>query len=96
MLAELICASAFAIELTRAMSGNTLSWAYVFEWPFLGAYAIYMWHKLLRDDDAPREVPTTNSPHEAQRLRDYNDYLSRVHGAVAPPSNPHTDESVDP
>jgi len=25
-------------QLTRALSGNTLSWAYVFEWPIFAGY----------------------------------------------------------
>jgi hypothetical protein len=34
-------------QLDRATGGNELSWAYVFEWPFFAAYAIYMWWRLL-------------------------------------------------
>jgi hypothetical protein len=34
-------------QIDRATSGNELSWAYVFEWPFFAAYAIYMWWRLL-------------------------------------------------
>ena len=58
-LAEAICASAFVIELTRAESGNTLSWAYVFEWPILGAYAIYVWRKLASRPRAEPPPPAT-------------------------------------
>jgi len=36
-------------QLTRALSGNTLSWAYVFEWPIFAGYAVYMWWKLTHD-----------------------------------------------
>jgi hypothetical protein len=35
--------------VTRALSGNTLSWAYVFEWPIFGGYAVFMWWKLIHD-----------------------------------------------
>lgn len=42
-----LCAGAFIVELGRAQSGNSLSWAYVFEWPLLALFAIYMWWKLL-------------------------------------------------
>jgi len=42
-----LCAGAFWFELGRAVRGNGLSWAYVFEWPLLGLFAIYMWWKLL-------------------------------------------------
>jgi len=34
-------------QIYRATGGNELSWAYVFEWPFFAAYAIYMWWRLL-------------------------------------------------
>ncbi len=43
-------------QIDRAASGNELSWAYVFEWPFFAAYAIYMWWRLLHavpDGTAP-------------------------------------------
>jgi hypothetical protein len=42
-----LCAAAFWFELGRAEGGNELSWAYVFEWPLLAIFAIYMWWKLL-------------------------------------------------
>jgi hypothetical protein len=32
-----------------ALSGNSLSWAYTFEWPAFGLYAIYMWWQLIHD-----------------------------------------------
>ena len=43
-------------QIYRATGGNELSWAYVFEWPFFAAYAIYMWWRLLHavpDGTAP-------------------------------------------
>jgi len=42
-----LCAGAFWFEIGRAERGNALSWAYVFEWPLLGMFAIYMWWKIL-------------------------------------------------
>ncbi len=39
-------------QVTRALSGNSLSWAYVFEWPIFAAYAVYMWWKLTHDHPA--------------------------------------------
>ena len=32
-----------------ARSGNTLSWAYTFEWPLFGLYAIYVWWRLIHE-----------------------------------------------
>jgi len=84
VLAEIICVTAFAFELSRALSGNTLSWAYVFEWPILGLYAVYMWRKILHEDRVERTSPQSSpAPEEVDpRLSAYNDYLSRVHGAA--------------
>lgn len=42
-----LCAAAFWIELKRALGGNALSWAYVFEWPLLAVFAVYMWSRFL-------------------------------------------------
>jgi hypothetical protein len=42
-------------QVYRATGGNELSWAYVFEWPFFAAYAIYMWWRLLHA--APDATP---------------------------------------
>ena len=49
-LGLLLCAAAFWFELGRALGGNALSWAYVFEWPLLGGFAIYMWWKVVHPD----------------------------------------------
>ncbi len=36
-------------QLGRALGGNTLSWAYTFEWPLFAGYAIYIWWQLIHD-----------------------------------------------
>ena len=43
-------------QVTRALSGNSLSWAYVFEWPIFGGYAVFMWWKLIHEDPAATDV----------------------------------------
>jgi hypothetical protein len=50
-LAVLVAACALLCDwqVHRALSGNSLSWAYVFEWPFFAAYGVFVWWKLLRD-----------------------------------------------
>jgi hypothetical protein len=47
-------------QLTRALDGNTLSWAYTFEWPLFAGYAIYMWWQLIHDQ--PTVVTRRASP----------------------------------
>ena len=45
-------------QVQRVGEGNTLSWAYVFEWPIFTGYAIYMWWKLVHDQlDAQTGAP---------------------------------------
>ncbi len=36
-------------QLDRALAGNTLSWAYTFEWPLFAGYAVYVWWQLVHD-----------------------------------------------
>ena len=50
LLGLAFCALAFWFELRRALGGNGLSWAYVFEWPLLGAFAVYMWWNIIHPD----------------------------------------------
>ena len=62
-----LCTIAFLFELSRAERGNALSWAYVFEWPLLGLFAIYMWWKILHPGftiKRPREKPAVAPEHE--------------------------------
>jgi len=42
-------------QVSRAVGGNTLSWAYVFEWPLFAAYAVYMWWRFVHEaaEDTP-------------------------------------------
>ena len=61
-------------QLERATSGNSISWAYTFEWPLFGGYAIYVWWQLIHDtptvfnrgrtDVAGGEGGTTIDPHD--------------------------------
>lgn len=85
LLAEIICIPAFIFELSRAMGGNTLSWAYVFEWPILGTYAIYVWHKLLKEERGELESrPVSHNNQHDQQLDEWNAYLAKVHGLPPP------------
>jgi hypothetical protein len=77
---EILCVTGFIFEFLRARSGNSLSWAYVFEWPIFGAYAVFMWRKLLKEERdegiASKEVGVTRSD---ANLDAYNEYLRQVH-----------------
>lgn len=81
VLAELICIPAFIFELSRALSGNELSWAYVFEWPVLGLYAIYMWRKMLHDEREEGVVKDVVVQPDDPELQAWNEYLSKLHSS---------------
>src|SRR5664279_2856586 len=52
-----VCGVAFWFEIRRALGGNGLSWAYVFEWPLLAVFAVYMWWTVLHGNRPTRRPP---------------------------------------
>ncbi len=77
-LAEALCWTAFGFELDRALTGNRLSWAYVFEWPLFSLYALYMARKMLREERSAPVAPPADPAEDAARAA-YNEYLRTVH-----------------
>jgi hypothetical protein len=83
-------------QVERVRQGNTLSWAYVFEWPFFAGYAVYLWWKLLHDGPvgrasaAPPEAPEAPAADRAredaddEQLAAYNRYLADLHASGRP------------
>lgn len=90
-----LCVSAFVFEVVRALGGNTLSWAYVFEWPIFAAFAIYMWWNLLHGRHGGRpeseksekqgSVEVDLGQHDAD-LQAWNRYLEEMEAADGPGS----------
>ncbi len=76
----LICAAAFWVEVRRAIGGNALSWAYVFEWPLLAGFAVYMWWRILHPASARAEKPV--APEFASMLRAWEEHR----GSAADPA----------
>jgi hypothetical protein len=76
-------------QLHRAESGNSLSWAYTFEWPLFAIFAVVFWVKTIRDEVRP---PAPAPPGDAfalpggmpepaagdEELASYNAYLARL------------------
>lgn len=52
-------------QLHRAESGNSLSWAYTFEWPLFAIFAVVFWVKTIRDEVYP---PAQAKPGDAFAL----------------------------
>jgi hypothetical protein len=78
-------------QIYRALNGNSLSWAYVFEWPLFAGYAIYMWWRIVHEKPEPAgatapppasptspEPPTAEASQEEAELAAYNEYLARL------------------
>jgi hypothetical protein len=81
------CAVLCDWQVHRALSGNGLSWAYVFEWPFFAGYGVYMWWRLVHeqlaplapaDPDADAGATDGEPPAEDEELAAYNRYLAQL------------------
>ena len=40
-----LCTVLTIVEATRAVGGNSRSWAYTFEWPLIGAFICWIWYR---------------------------------------------------
>jgi DNA-binding transcriptional regulator of glucitol operon len=49
-------------QLHRALAGNELSWAYTFEWPFFAGYAVYVWWRIIHDEDSAAVAVVQRAP----------------------------------
>jgi hypothetical protein len=86
-LTLLVLLSSFTLlarwQVARALGGNGLSWLYAFEWPLFGIYAIFIWWRLLHDDDPPRprrqsdKTAAQDARADAERV-EYNAYLASL------------------
>lgn len=79
------CALLCNWQVHRALSGNDLSWAYVFEWPFFAGYGVYMWWRLVHDQMPPAGTPSgatvpglAPDPEADAELEAYNRYLAEL------------------
>jgi hypothetical protein len=60
------CLALCVWQVLRALGGNGLSWAYVFEWPIFAGYGVYMWWKLTHDRTAAAPLaPADTAPAES-------------------------------
>ncbi len=75
------------------MSGNTLSWAYVFEWPIFAGYAVYMWWKLIHEG-APG-ARTEKDPGPVAGGRSDDDDTGAGAGAETPGDGPVAGDGGD-
>jgi hypothetical protein len=93
------CLAAGGFELTRALSGNKLSWVYVFEWPFFAGCSVVIGWRLLHEGGPAGPASAPHSPQapgarptsaldgdavEDDELRAWQDYLGRLHSEHRP------------
>ena len=57
-------------QLSRALGGNELSWAYVFEWPLFAAYAVYMWWRFVHERPEGAATTVDGTADAGARLHD--------------------------
>ncbi|MGC9962168.1 MAG: hypothetical protein ABSE47_09750 [Acidimicrobiales bacterium] len=72
-------------QLSRALHGNVLSWAYTFEWPFFAAYVTWMWWKLVHEEMAEH---TASPAGETGASHEQADSSAAPPDAVAPAPAP--------
>ena len=90
MLGVLLClfTAAFIWQLSRAVGGNSLSWAYVAEWPVLGVYACYFAYQDLTGKRRVKQKTNKalmRDAQESEALRRYNEELAKLQGASTTP-----------
>jgi DNA-binding transcriptional regulator of glucitol operon len=74
-------------QISRALGGNSLSWAYVFEWPLFAAYAVYMWWRFVH------EAAQDGSPGDTAAADTGGQDAAAAPNAVIPP--PETPQEVE-
>jgi DNA-binding transcriptional regulator of glucitol operon len=57
------CMALCVWQINRALDGNSLSWAYVFEWPLFAGYAIYMWWRFVHEKPEPADAAASGNGH---------------------------------
>jgi hypothetical protein len=82
----ILCIGAFWFEIGRALGGNELSWAYVFEWPLFAVFACYMWWSLLHQRRGRRPAhatPKVVAPEHLEMLKAWQKHQQSLAAAEA-------------
>ena len=99
-----VCALAFRFELSRALGGNSFSWAYVGEWPFFAAFGIYFWWFILngKEHRTRRKQRATVAPEFESMAKRWQEEQRRIIGNQLAPSGDaasdvvqHSDGPID-
>ena len=52
------CAVATIVEFRRAQEGVDRAWAYTFQWPIIGAFAVVVWNRYRKHGSITRSIST--------------------------------------
>ena len=74
-------------QLSRALGGNTLSWAYTFEWPIFTVFGVIFWAKTIADE--------WRSPGGTARQREQLAMVAGPDGQLTLPATAHTPATSD-
>jgi hypothetical protein len=93
-----LCLSAFWFEVRRALGGNELSWAYVFEWPIFAVFGVYMWWTTLHQNRRRRRTgprPKVVAPEHVQMLRNWQEHQRALAKSVTEAESDSTGGRVE-
>ena len=82
-------------QISRALGGNSLSWAYVFEWPIFAAYAIYMWWRFVHEAAEDASPPATAGADPGGRTVSDSAITLPTTAATAPPPEGKKEEVAE-
>ncbi len=88
-----VCVAAFWFEVKRALGGNELSWAYVFEWPLIAGFAVYLWWNVLHQNRGRKRAeakPAVVAPEHLGMLKAWQEQqrqLNQRQGEPGPPGH---------
>lgn len=85
------CSTATVIELARAQDGFWRAWVYTFEWPLIGAFAVWIWfrYRFRGGIRRARRVPTepdsaAGQPQQDPQLSKWQEYQRRLRENATP------------
>ena len=94
-----LCIAAFWFEVRRAVGGNELSWAYVFEWPLFAVFAVYMWWTTLHQNRRKQRAdakPKVVAPEHVEMLRNWQQHLRTMAAAEAEAQRANPESETSP
>jgi hypothetical protein len=94
-----LCIAAFLFEVRRALGGNELSWAYVFEWPLFAVFAVYMWWTTLHQNRRRRRAaakPKVVAPEHVDMLIKWQQHQRAMAAAEAEAEARRADPDPEP